>query len=73
MPTQRFPKQRFRRQLGAIEDELRQWAYDYAHLAEDEPVDWKHDRLIVRYEQLLDVAHTVERASADLDVLPRIS
>lgn len=73
MATQRFPKEKLRRRLAATEEELREWASVYARSAQETNSEWLQGRFQDRYEQLLDVAHTVERARYDLDVLPRLS
>jgi len=69
----RFPKAAYRRQLKKIEDELRDWAFYFGKLESDEQPEWLQTRCRERYEQLLDVAHTIERARYDLDVLPRLT
>ena len=73
MAGERFPRAMYRRQLKRIENDLRQWAHGYAAQINDQQPEWLQGRLQDRYEQLLDVAHTVERARYDLDVLPRLS
>jgi hypothetical protein len=72
MEERRFPKQAYRRQLKKLEDELRDWAMYFGMMRSDEMPEWLQGRLEDRYTQLLDVAHTVERARYDLDVLPRL-
>jgi hypothetical protein len=73
MATERLPKAKLRRRLAAIEEELREWAHIYAGSMNTTSSEWLQGRFQDRYEQLLDVAHTVERARHDLDVLPRLS
>lgn len=73
MATERFPRAKYRRQLRSMELELREWAGRYAQLVNSAQPEWVQERMQERYEQLLDIAHTVERARYDLDVLPRTS
>lgn len=73
MAPGRFPKAKYRRQLWRMEQELREWAGEYAKYVTNEQPEWLQERFQDRYEQLLDIAHTVERARYDLDVLPRLS
>jgi hypothetical protein len=71
--SQRFPKAAYQRQLARIEHELREWAYRHSAAINDEQPEWLQGRFQDRYEQLLDVAHTIERARVDLGVLPRLT
>jgi hypothetical protein len=73
MATARFPKAKLRRRLAAVEEELREWAAIYGQAINTAHSEWLQGRFQDRYEQLLDLAHTVERARYDLDVLPRLS
>jgi len=73
MPEFRFPRAKYRRQLWRMEQELREFAGKYAQLVSSAQPEWVQERCQERYEQLLDIAHTVERARYDLDVLPRLS
>lgn len=69
----RFPREKYRRQLRAMELELEEWAGYYAKMVTNETPEWLQERAQDRYAQLLDIAHTVARARYDLDVLPRLS
>jgi hypothetical protein len=73
MAERRFPKEAYRRQLWKLEQDLRKWAAHYGGMVSSAQPEWVQERCQERYEQLLDVAHTVERARYDLDVLPRLS
>lgn len=73
MATERFPKAKFRRRLYRMGEELREWATRYATLVTNEQPGWLQERFEQRSEQLLEVAHTVERARYELEGLPRLS
>jgi len=72
MRHRRFPNTAYRRQLAALERQLRAWAELYWSAAQEPQPAWLQVRNLERYEQLLDVAHTVERARHDLEVIPRL-
>jgi hypothetical protein len=72
MATRRFPKAGYERKLALIERDLRNWAMKYGEACDFVGPEWLRQRYADRETQLLDVAHTVERARYDLGVLPRL-
>lgn len=69
----RFPKAAYRRQLLRIENEIREWAFLYGKSIDDAQPEWLQGRFQDRYAQLMDVAHSLERARYDLELLPRLA
>jgi predicted RNA-binding protein with EMAP domain len=73
MPTERFPKRKYLRQLYDMEHELQEWRYVYLASAEHAPSELLQGRLTDRAAVLEDAAYRVLKAAEMISGVPRIS
>jgi predicted RNA-binding protein with EMAP domain len=73
MPTERFPKRKYLRQLYDMEHELQEWRYVYLASAAETPNEWLEGRLTDRAAVLEDAAYRVLKAAEMIEGVPRIT
>jgi hypothetical protein len=73
MPTERFPKTKYIRQLRTMENDVWEWIATYRRAAADHPDDWLGSRFEERATVLEDVAYAARKLGDMLYGVPRLS
>lgn len=73
MPTRRFPKTKYIRQLRALEADMREWAASYRQAEAEHPDDWLGSRFAERADVLDEIAYAAMKLGDLIYAVPRIS
>jgi hypothetical protein len=73
MPTERFPRAKYLRQLAAIQHELQDWRIEYLHAQDAQPDNWLGSKFGERCEVVTTAIDQVVELRNTLYRLPRLS